>query len=172
MRFGILIVLLFIVWSIEMNKPPSRTEKRNVDLFWSFAASQWFSSAAIYQGIFKCPTLSTDNLTNIWFRIVINMYEFINQNDVLACKIFGQDWWPPRWARILNEISNSLLIINASSNFVLYCVVAKSFREQIVKFCYKWFSNQSSQHSESPQRLGQVDIELQAMDQQEAEDLI
>ena len=38
------------------------------------------------------------------FRIVINMYEFIHQNDVLACKIFGVDWYPPRWARILNEV--------------------------------------------------------------------
>ena len=32
------------------------------------------------------------------------MYEFIHQNDVLACKIFGVDWYPPRWARILNEV--------------------------------------------------------------------
>jgi len=71
------------------------------------------------------------------------------------------------------QISNALLIINASSNFVLYCVVARSFRDQIVKFWTKWFSNHEPHSTDSPRRFGQVEIELRnGEDQNQGEGLM
>lgn len=67
-------------------------------------------------------------------RICLNVYEFVRQEYVIICvHDFGTSWNLPRWGRFVNEVSNALLILNSSANFVYYCLVGQAFRQHLLE---------------------------------------
>ena len=108
-------------------------------------------------------------------RITINVYEFIIQDRIVQCsEDFEAPWNLPRWGNFLNEvsciafwrvlsklqnlffqISNILLVVNSSANFVYYCLLAESFRKQIANLilkyckCLRQYLNRYQQNSQT-----------------------
>jgi len=60
-------------------------------------------------------------------RLVLNFYEAIYSEYIMTCG-------PPVWSLIFHVFSNSLLpVINSTSNFFVYILAGKHFRENLVK---------------------------------------
>ena len=60
-------------------------------------------------------------------RIFLNFYEMIWINDIIACMSAKQDEFP-LWCSIVNQFSTLFMVLNSSTNTIIYCCLNKKFR--------------------------------------------
>ena len=66
-------------------------------------------------------------------RFFLNFYEMIWINNLIACLQAGGREFPV-WSHIVQECSRLLLILNSSTNIVIYCCFNSKFRTQLTKY--------------------------------------
>ena len=66
-------------------------------------------------------------------RFFLNFYEMIWIDSLLAC-LQAEKAEFPVWSHIVQEVSRLLLILNSSSNNVIYCCFNTKFRNQLTKY--------------------------------------
>ena len=54
------------------------------------------------------------------------------------CSFFFSEFTPPVWFLCFTSFNHSLLIVNASCNFLIYCSVGAKFKTTISKFFARW----------------------------------
>ena len=64
-------------------------------------------------------------------RVFLNMYDFAVVDDIISCEKKGVGRMPPPWIVCTVSISNLLLMINSSVNFLVYCVAGSKFRSTL-----------------------------------------
>ena len=78
-------------------------------------------------------------------RLFINFYDFSVRYKIIGCEQKGVGRYPPLWVACSVSVSNMLLMVNSSVNFLVYCVVGSKFRSILwqqlsglfKKFCSK-----------------------------------
>jgi len=66
----------------------------------------------------------------------------------------------------LNSIGVLLIVLNTSTNFLLYCFFGQKFRQTLVEFIFNIFSNSSKTYNQQGQILKQIRLSSQAQHQQ------
>ena len=72
-------------------------------------------------------------------RIVLDVYEFVNLEKVLACRRLGVCerkpfiYLPNNIFFFLPVISHMMQILNSSTNFIVYCLVGQNFRRELCR---------------------------------------
>lgn len=66
-------------------------------------------------------------------RFFLNFYEMIWINNLIACSQAGGREFPV-WSHVVQEFSRLLLILNSSTNIVIYCCFNAKFRNQLTKY--------------------------------------
>ena len=61
-------------------------------------------------------------------RVFLNMYDFADMEEILKCEKKGVGRMPPPWFVCLVYVSNLMLMVNSSVNFLVYCVAGSKFR--------------------------------------------
>merc|ERR1712126_42189 len=84
-------------------------------------------------------------------RLLTSFYEALNITAQLDCAKKGMDFFP-LWFLFAIVAMNILLVINASSNILIYTFVGNSFREQLLKIFHicnvkSLFQRQSTQEN-------------------------
>lgn len=65
-------------------------------------------------------------------RIAMDVHEFSNVEKIIACKRWN-GWLPAFWSQALLYISHTMMILNSSFNFVIYCLVGHMFRRELCR---------------------------------------
>ena len=65
-------------------------------------------------------------------RIFVNFYDALYWHDYFIC---SQDQYfkLPLWRMIANPINDLMLVINSSSNIIIYCCLSSNFRKDLLK---------------------------------------
>ena len=72
-------------------------------------------------------------------RIILDVYEFLNVEKVLACRNLRRcarlpyTYLPNNFFFFLPVISHMMLILNSSTNFIVYCLVGHNFRRELCR---------------------------------------
>ena len=66
-----------------------------------------------------------------------NKWIYINLSKMLTHCCFAE-FTPPVWFLCFTSFNHSLLIVNASCNFLIYCSVGAKFKTTISKFFARW----------------------------------
>ena len=72
-------------------------------------------------------------------RIILDVYEFLNIENVLACQNLARCarqhflYIPNNFIHFLPKISHMMQILNSSTNFIVYCLVGHNFRRELCK---------------------------------------
>ena len=61
-------------------------------------------------------------------RLVINVAELIISRSYSEC----EHWMPPAWFLCLSSFMHWLLIVNSSSNFLIYCFMGRKFKQVLL----------------------------------------
>ena len=61
-------------------------------------------------------------------RLFLNFYDFSVKDEIIKCEKKGVGRFPPFWVAVSVSVSNMLLMVNSSVNFLVYCVVGSKFR--------------------------------------------
>ena len=61
-------------------------------------------------------------------RLVINVAELIITRSYSEC----EHWMPPAWFLCLSSFMHWLLIVNSSSNFLIYCFMGRKFKQVLL----------------------------------------
>ena len=64
------------------------------------------------------------------FRVLTSLYEALNVQNQMTCEKKGMDYLP-LWFLYSIVVMNILLVLNASSNFLIYLFAGNSFRDQV-----------------------------------------
>ena len=67
------------------------------------------------------------------FRVFTSLYEALNVQNQMTCDKKGMDYLP-LWFLYSIVVMNILLVLNASSNFLIYLFAGNSFRDQVQTF--------------------------------------
>ena len=62
-------------------------------------------------------------------RLIINLAEFIISKSYSDCDQFR----PPAWFLCLTSFMHWLLIVNSSSNFIIYCFMGQKFKQVLLQ---------------------------------------
>ena len=65
------------------------------------------------------------------FRVFTSLYEALSVQAQMTCEKKGMDYLP-LWFLYSIVVMNILLVINASSNFLIYLFAGNSFRDQVL----------------------------------------
>ena len=65
-------------------------------------------------------------------RVGLNFHEMLVIDEAMACSQARQRSFP-KWAIITNFFSHFLLVINASINMIIYCILNSAFRSQFIQ---------------------------------------
>jgi len=66
-------------------------------------------------------------------RIIVDIYEFLNVEEVAVCQEAGVYFRPIEFIKTLTYISHFTTIINSGVNFLIYSFVGNSFRKEFFK---------------------------------------
>ena len=61
-------------------------------------------------------------------RVFINIYDFSVVDEIISCEKKGVGRVPPAWIGCSIYVSQLLLMVNSSVNFLVYCVAGSKFR--------------------------------------------
>ena len=75
---------------------------------------------------FEMPSYQSDI-----FRVFTSLYEALSVQAQMTCEKKGMDYLP-LWFLYSIVVMNILLVINASSNFLIYLFAGNSFRDQVL----------------------------------------
>jgi len=62
------------------------------------------------------------NLLHLFFKAVRDVFNTID------CLLSGRNWVPPAYIMCLESLSNLLVMISSSSNFIIYCFISTQFK--------------------------------------------
>ena len=65
-------------------------------------------------------------------RVFMGAYEVSQMHLVLHCTRYNSEWHPRMWYYRLDNISRFLMVLNSSTNFLIYCIKNSQFK---VKYC-------------------------------------
>ena len=66
-------------------------------------------------------------------RIILDIHEFSNVENIIRCSSGKQPWMPSYWMQALMYISHMAMILNSSVNFIVYCLVGNNFRREMCR---------------------------------------
>ena len=79
---------------------------------------------------FSVATPILDSAKAERFRVFTSLYEALNVQNQMTCERKGMDYLP-LWFLYSIVVMNILLVLNASSNFLIYLFAGNSFRDQV-----------------------------------------
>ena len=79
---------------------------------------------------FSVATPILDSAKAERFRVFTSLYEALNVQNQMTCDKKGMDYLP-LWFLYSIVVMNILLVLNASSNFLIYLFAGNSFRDQV-----------------------------------------
>lgn len=87
-------------------------------------------------------------------RVFLNMYDFSEVDQIIGCEKKGVGRMPPAWIVCTVSISQMLLMINSSVNFLVYCVAGSKFRtilyQQLSSVFKRWRPNSNNVEALGP----------------------
>ena len=92
-------------------------------------------------------------------RLFLNFYDFSARDEIISCEQKGVGRYPPLWVACSVSVSNMLLMVNSSVNFLVYCVVGSKFRSILCQQLSGIFKKFCSKQSTQPNSNGS-DLEL------------
>ena len=92
-------------------------------------------------------------------RLFINFYDFSVRYKIIGCEQKGVGRYPPLWVACSVSVSNMLLMVNSSVNFLVYCVVGSKFRSILWQQLSGLFKKCSKENTTQPNSNGS-DLEL------------
>ena len=92
-------------------------------------------------------------------RLFLNFYDFSARDEIISCEQKGVGRYPPLWVACSVSVSNMLLMVNSSVNFLVYCVVGSKFRSILCQQLSGIFKKFCSKQSNQPNSNGS-DLEL------------
>ena len=96
-------------------------------------------------------------------RLFLNIHELIVMKGAMECQYHRQEPFS-MWSLILINVSHLLLVLNSSTNILVYCFMSSKFRKECSKFhhsfktktCCQKYKNTSSSYIMSPKRAHTV----------------
>ena len=97
-------------------------------------------------------------------RLFLNIHELIVMEGAMKCQMYNQEPFS-MWSLILINVSHLLLVLNSSTNILVYCFMSSKFRKECNKlylsckkssFCKRRKNNSSSAYTMSPRRNNTV----------------
>ena len=96
-------------------------------------------------------------------RLFLNIHELIVMKGAMECQYHHQEPFS-MWSLILINVSHLLLVLNSSTNILVYCFMSSKFRKECNKFhhsfkkksCCRKQKNTSSSYIMSPKRAHTV----------------
>ena len=62
-------------------------------------------------------------------RLALNIHELFNLGEAMRCEDRGRPGFSV-WSLVLISISHFLLVVNSSTNILIYCLLSSKFREE------------------------------------------
>ena len=92
-------------------------------------------------------------------RVIVDIYEFLHIEDIIACRNNGYHFMPTIFIRCLIHVSHFTSIVNSSINFFIYCFVGKTFQQEIFRLtgCSSWI--RSEENSRKYQSISMRSVE-------------
>ena len=93
-------------------------------------------------------------------RLFLNIHELIVMEGAMRCQMYDHEPFS-MWSLILINVSHFLLVLNSSTNILVYCFMSSKFRKECNKlylsckkssFCTRRKNNLSSAYAMSPRR--------------------
>ena len=107
---------------------------------WSWSWSVSYRNKPSGEGLF--PVLNVDAIGN----------HTDNVADVqVSCMKLLDQYIPPRWIMCLESVAHLLVMVNFSTNFLIYCSVSKQFKTVLSTVCVLCFPRHSPSLLSNPQ---------------------
>ena len=107
--------------------------------WWLWLVSSLLSRCLPTSCMIKVPA-SSSVISNIWFLHSLSRFRIQWPGKLFAdvqveCIKHADSYIPPLWIMCLESVAHLLVMLNFSSNFLIYCSVSKQFKSALSRLC-------------------------------------